>query len=211
MTYVTYAHYKPDGSIFYIGKGSVKRAHSAVGRNIVWKRTVEKHGNFRVEILGKWAVEQDAFDHEIALIDEFRKNGCRLSNIASGGMGSTGFRHTDAHKESLRKMFLERNPMVNLELRAKQLIALRLAMQRPEVREHQRAARIGKKFSTAHIESLKLCHPMRACIINGKEYKSLMFSSRCLGIRHGTIHRWLSRPEINRGKKYSYITECRWK
>ena len=43
MIHTTYAHYKPDGTMFYIGKGSISRAYSKAGRNVVWKRTVEKH------------------------------------------------------------------------------------------------------------------------------------------------------------------------
>jgi hypothetical protein len=70
--------------------------------------------------------------------------------------------------------------------------------------------RVGKKLSASHVESLKNCHPIKACIINGVEYKSLMEASRQLGIRHGTLHRWLNHPEIVRGAKYSYIIEARW-
>ena len=58
MSYVTYAHIKPNGSMFYIGKGSMRRAHSAVGRNVIWERTVKKYGGFSVEILGNWELEQ---------------------------------------------------------------------------------------------------------------------------------------------------------
>lgn len=210
MNFTTYAHYKPDGTMFYVGKGSISRAHSRAGRNIVWKRTVEKHGGFKVEILGRWETEQEAFDHEIFLIDTIKKMGIPLVNIAEGGLGSTGFRHTEEHKTFKKKMMLDRNPMHVPELREKQRIALIEAMKRPEVRWHQSQVRLGKKLSESHIESLKNCHPMKACIINGVEYKSLMEASRSLGIRHGTLHRWLNNPEIQRGIKYAHITEVRW-
>lgn len=210
MQFCTYAHYKPDGSMFYIGKGSVKRAHSAVGRNIVWKRTVEKHGGFSVEILGQWASEPEAFDHEIFLINTLRDMGTPLVNIAAGGMGSTGFRHSDKHKASLAKRMRERNPMSNPGVRAKQMAALKLAMDRPEVRQHQSAVRRGKKLPTAHIAALRTCHPTKPCVVNGAQYVSLMEASRLLGIRHGTLHRWLNHPEIQRGAKYQHLTEVRW-
>jgi hypothetical protein len=210
MQFLTYAHNKPDGSIFYIGKGTEPRAHSSAGRNIVWKRTVEKHNGFGVQILAKWATEQEAFDHEIFLIDTFRQMGVQLANIAEGGMGSAGFRHTEEHKKHLKKVMLERNPMTNPLVRERQKISVKNAMNRPDVKLHQSAARIGMKFSKSHIESLMTCHPMRACVVNGVEYKSLMEASRSIGVRHGTLYRWLNNPNVKHNGKYQHITECRW-
>lgn len=210
MYYTTYAHCKPDGSIFYVGKGSAKRAHSSAGRNVAWKRTVAKYGSFKTEILASWSNEKEAFDHEIFLIDTFRGMGHKLVNISSGGEGSRGFRHTEEHKEFKKQMMLERNPMSNPQLREKQKQALLEAMNRPEVRRHQSQIRLGKKLSESHVESLKNCHPMRPCVINGVEYKSLMEASRAIGVRHGTLYRWLNNPDVTHSKKYSHIIECRW-
>ena len=210
MQFLTYAHNKPDGSIFYIGKGTERRAHSSAGRNIVWKRTVEKHNGFGVQILAKWGTEQEAFDHEVFLIDTFRQMGVPLVNIAEGGMGSSGFRHTEEHKAFKAQMMRDQNPMRNPEIRKKQIIALKKAMNRPEVRRHQSVARLGKNLSKEHIESLRNCHPTRPCVINGVEYKSLMEASRMLKIRHGTLHRWLNNPKVKHNGKYAHITEARW-
>jgi hypothetical protein len=131
MQYCTYIHHKPDNSIFYIGKGSIKRAYSPSGRNVVWNRIVKKHGGFKVQILAQWLTEQEAFDHEIFLIDTFCDMGYQLANIAKGGSGSTGFRHTDEHKKFKAQMMRERNPMSNPEFREKQKVALKKAMNRP--------------------------------------------------------------------------------
>jgi hypothetical protein len=210
MQFLTYAHCKPDGSIFYIGKGSSKRAHSSNGRNVVWKRTVEKHGGFSVMVLAKWNTEQEAFDHEIALIDTFRDMDHKLVNIANGGMGSAGFRHTDEHKAFKAQMMRDRNPMATPELRKKQKVALKEAMSRPEVRSRISAALTGKKLSKAHVDSLKNCHPMRPCIINGIKYQSLMEASRSIGVRHGTLYRWLNNQDVRHNGKYRHIIECRW-
>jgi DNA invertase Pin-like site-specific DNA recombinase len=210
MVHTTYAHYKPDGTMFYIGKGSISRAHSASGRNVVWKRTVQKHGGFKVEVLGRWKTEQEAFDHEIFLIDTIKKMGIPLVNIAEGGLGSTGFRHTDEHKLFKKTMMLERNPMNNPETRERQKKALLVAMNRPDVKRRQSLARVGIKLSESHVESLRNCHPMKPCVVNGVEYKSLMEASRMLGIRHGTLYRWLNNPEVKHTGKYAHIVECRW-
>lgn len=210
MFHVTYAHYKPDGTMFYIGKGSVKRAYSRAGRNVVWRRTVEKHGGFSVEILARWQTEQEAFDHECFLIDTMRGMEIHLANIAEGGMGSTGFRHTEEHKKRLAECMKEKNPMHDPQVRKKQVEALKVAMSRPDIRRRISQALAGKKLSESHVEALRNCHPTKPCVINGVVYKSLMEASRMLGIRHGTIHRWLNHPEIKRGAKYAHITECRW-
>lgn len=210
MIHVTYAHYKPDGTMFYVGKGSVMRAYSRAGRNVVWRRTVEKHGGFGVEILARWKTEQEAFDHEIFLIGAIKEMGMPLVNIAQGGLGSTGFRHTEEHKNNLAQRMKTQNPMGDPKVRAKQREALLIAMNRPDVKRHQSVARIGMKFSESHVESLRNCHPTRPCVINGVQYKSLMEASRMLGIRHGTLYRWLNNPEVKHTGKYAHITECRW-
>lgn len=210
MTFLTYAHYKPDGSMFYIGKGSFRRAHSSFGRNVVWNRTVEKYGGFSVEILARWKTEEEAFDHEIFLIDAVKNMGISLVNIADGGGGSTGFRHTEEHKKSLSSRMKTTNPMFDKKIRQKHKFAVAIAMQRPEVKQKQSKSRLGIKFSKSHIDSLRKCHPTKPCVVNGVEYSSLMEASRQLGIRHGTLHRWINHPEIQRGEKYSHIIECRW-
>jgi hypothetical protein len=208
--FATYAHCKPDGTIFYIGKGSIKRAYSASCRNVIWQRIVKKHGGFEVKILAKWKTEEDAFDHEKLLIDCFRSMNIFLANISDGGLGSTGFRHTEEFKKQVAYRAKTNNPMNDLEVRKRQKENLIKAMNRPEIKEKQRKARLGMKFSESHIEALRNCHPVKPCVVNGVTYKSLMEASRILKIRHGTIHRWITCPEIKRGKKYAYITECRW-
>lgn len=210
MNHVTYAHYKPDGTMFYIGKGSVKRAYSRAGRNVVWRRTVEKHGGFSVEILARWQTEQEAFDHEIFLIDTIKEMGVPLVNIAQGGLGSSGFRHTEEYKVNLANRMKAQNPMSDAATRERQRHSVKAAMNRLDVRRHQSIARIGMKFSESHIESLRNCHPTRPCVINGVQYKSLMEASRMLGIRHGTLYRWLNNPEVKHTGKYAHILECRW-
>ena len=43
-TFCVYAHTKPDGAIFYIGKGTKRRPKDVRGRNTYWKNVVNKHG-----------------------------------------------------------------------------------------------------------------------------------------------------------------------
>lgn len=102
--FYTYAHYKPDNSVFYIGKGQRRRAWSKKNRNPYWCNVVAKNGEPKVEVLAHWATEEEAFEHEKFLIWCFRDMGCSMANITNGGEGSSGLVHTDAVKEKIRSL-----------------------------------------------------------------------------------------------------------
>jgi len=94
--YYTYIHKKPDGSIFYVGKGIGNRAYSK-RRNNYWKRIVAKYG-YEIEIVAYWENEKEAFEHEKLLIAKYKKLGCELANLTDGGEGASGYKHTESHK-----------------------------------------------------------------------------------------------------------------
>ena len=93
--FYTYAHYKPDNSVFYIGKGQRRRAWSGKNRNQHWRNVVAKHGEPKVEVLAQWATEQEAFEHEKFLIWCFRDMNQSMANITDGGDGASGYKHRD--------------------------------------------------------------------------------------------------------------------
>ena len=94
MQHYTYVHRKPDGSIFYIGKGSGDRAYRKNHRNQYWKNIVAKHGSYSVDVLANWKTHQEAIDHEVLLISWFKKMGYQLANLTDGGEGVVGYRPT---------------------------------------------------------------------------------------------------------------------
>jgi NUMOD3 motif len=96
--FYTYAHTKPDGTIFYIGKGKDKRAWSKNGRSTHWKNIVAKYKNYDIQILANWDTEQEAFDHEILLISCFKDMGYKLINLTAGGDGPSGYKWTEEQK-----------------------------------------------------------------------------------------------------------------
>ena len=98
----TYAHYKPQGGLFYIGKGSGDRAHQKNGRNAYWNRVVAKYGNPHVKILAYWDTEQEAMDHEVLLISCFKDMGYKLTNMSAGGDGCSGYKHTEEAKKKIQ-------------------------------------------------------------------------------------------------------------
>jgi hypothetical protein len=99
--FCTYAHYTPEGRIFYIGKGSEKRAHSKAGRNNYWQNVVKKYGNPDVQILANWDTEEEAFSHEVLLIKCFKDLGHKLCNLSDGGEGPSGLKHSDEFKKKI--------------------------------------------------------------------------------------------------------------
>ena len=104
MEFYTYAHSKPNGTIFYIGKGQGKRAYDLTKRNVYWKRVAEKYGTPTVEILAGWKTEKEALDHEILLISCFKDMGYKLTNLTNGGEGSTGYKHTQESIDKIAKI-----------------------------------------------------------------------------------------------------------
>lgn len=196
--FCTYAHYKPDGKLFYIGKGSYSRAHSKKGRNTHWNNVVNKYGSFKVQILANWQTEKEAFDHEILLIKCFKDMGYILSNISDGGLGSKGFRHTEEFKQKQKEKILVANPMSDKNIQEKHKANVRLAMQRPEVKEKQSKNRIGIVFSEEHKQNLSKAH-IGICV-RGKapSAKKIKFDNKVfdcikdladyIGVKHSTMY-----------------------
>lgn len=97
--FLTYAHYTPQGRLFYIGKGSSeRRAHYFGGRNNYWNKVVAKYGTPEVQVLAHWDTEEEALSHEVLLISCFREMGYGLANLTDGGEGTSGYKHTEEHR-----------------------------------------------------------------------------------------------------------------
>lgn len=96
--FYTYAHYTPEGRLFYIGKGNQGRAHTKTGRNKHWHHVVNKYGKPDVQILANWYTEEEALNHEALLISCFRELGHNLCNLSDGGKGNAGILMSDKTK-----------------------------------------------------------------------------------------------------------------
>jgi hypothetical protein len=90
--FYTYSHAKPDGTIFYIGKGQGNRAWSIKSRNHHWQNITSKYKNYKVQILANWQTEEEAFNHEVLLISCFKDLNFDLANYTNGGEGTSGFK-----------------------------------------------------------------------------------------------------------------------
>jgi group I intron endonuclease len=100
--YYVYQHKKADSNeVFYVGKGKCARAFNATKRNPYWQNVVNKHG-FNVEFIAKDIDEEFAFLIEKEAIDSYKRKGLSLVNLTDGGEGTSGFVHSEEHKEKLK-------------------------------------------------------------------------------------------------------------
>lgn len=116
--YGAYTHARPDGRIFYVGKGTRKRATNLDRKNRGHRAIVRKYGKDKIKIRFFSCVsETAAFEKEKQLIRRYRKLGIKIVNFSEGGEGNSGYRYTEAQK----KKFSERlkNPAVRQNLSRK--------------------------------------------------------------------------------------------
>ena len=94
MSFGAYIHSRPDGTPFYIGKGTKKRMRDFyTGRSLWHKNITKKYGKDKIHTnFIECSSEKIACELEIGLIKTFRNNGYLLCNITNGGEGVSGFK-----------------------------------------------------------------------------------------------------------------------
>lgn len=120
--FYVYIHKKPDGTPFYVGKGTGRRAHQFYNRSDWHKNIVAKYGknNIIIEVVN-CLDEAQAFDLEKIYIKQFKHSGVCLVNLTDGGEGHSGFSQTPAIKkkrsETLKRFYAsETGKQVNAKL-----------------------------------------------------------------------------------------------
>jgi hypothetical protein len=101
MNYYTYAYLREDGTPYYIGKGKGNRAYKKSKREI--NPPVDKN---RIIFLKKNLTEDEAFRHEVYMIDIFGRKDLGtgiLRNKTNGGEGLSGLIWSEEHKEKISK------------------------------------------------------------------------------------------------------------
>lgn len=88
MESYTYLHCKPDGTPFYVGKGTLRRAKYLGERNSYHQATVAKYGKSNILIGMLDCSSSDiAYNLERGLIKCLKRMNIRLTNFTEGGEG----------------------------------------------------------------------------------------------------------------------------
>ena len=99
--FYTYAYLREDRTPYYIGKGSGKRIYSKQ------KYIKPPKDKSRIIYLKQNITEEEAFKHEIYMIDVFGRKDLEtgiLHNRTGGGEGTSGYNHTEQCKELIRSL-----------------------------------------------------------------------------------------------------------
>ena len=100
MNYLVYLHKdKCTNEVFYVGIGDRGRAYDEKSRSTCWKERI-KDSYFEVEILAKNLPKKLALQLEVAMIDFYGIHN--LVNKTKGGLGTSGYFHTNETKEKIR-------------------------------------------------------------------------------------------------------------
>ena len=142
--YYTYAYLREDGTPYYIGKGSGRRAYSSNHR-------INLPPKDRILVLKRFENECDAFKHEMYMIAVFGRKDLGtgiLQNLSEGGTGGSSGYITTPELCSLRSSRMIGNKIWSGRTHDK------------EAREKVSKARKGKKLSKEHINKLKDSHSL---------------------------------------------------
>jgi hypothetical protein len=101
----TYVHCRPDGSPFYVGKGTPRRARLFSVRSEFHKNVVRKYGQHNIGVFYfESGSEQQAIADEIHQIKQLRSAGCTLVNMTDGGDGVSGWKRGPLSASHKRKI-----------------------------------------------------------------------------------------------------------
>lgn len=168
-SFYVYLHRRAtDGTVFYVGKGTGRRAHLRQSRNPHWINIVAKHG-LRIEYAAVDIQEWYAFELERELIAYYGRES--LCNLTDGGDGVTGMRHDEAARRAIasahkgrkrprdvveRIAAKQRGKVVPEEQRRAISAKLKGRKMTPELAQKMALARTGLKRSDTTRERMRL-------------------------------------------------------
>jgi len=155
--FYTYAHYTPEGRLFYIGKGQGDRAHAFYQRGSHWNNIVNKYGKPDIQILANWDTESEALSHEILLIECFRELGHDLCNKTNGGEGTSGYKHTEQQRENNRQARLGK-PVWNKNIPCKEETKQKISVAKLGSIPWNKGISSGLKHSEEFKEKIRKTH-----------------------------------------------------
>jgi hypothetical protein len=183
MIFYTYAHYTPEGRLFYIGKGQRRRAWNCKNRNPYWNAVIAKHGKPKIEILARWKTEKEALDHEVFLISCFGQMRSQLVNLTVGGDGVSGLKHSAPTREILRQKSLANGSVERVKAMSIDPVYI----------EKRKKATTGKKRTEMSKERMAQAkqYKARSFVIAGVKFNSIASFAKVTGYYRTTVRRWL--------------------
>lgn len=92
VQFYIYTHARPDGRIFYVGKGHGNRCAKMTGRNSHHQNMINKYGKENISVKTMHcSSEEIAFVMEVELIRLLSSIGVELTNKTRGGEGVSGY------------------------------------------------------------------------------------------------------------------------
>jgi hypothetical protein len=211
--FCVYEHIRPDtNAIFYVGKGSHRRAYSKHRRNKHWNSVVAKAGGYSVRLIADEIEEDLSFLVEMERIDQLKRMGLTLTNKTDGGEGPSGMRHTDEAKRKIAEAQMgEKHWTFGREITDEHRAKLRFARLKfvytDEIREKLSVA--GKKRTHSEETKAKMSksksgrkhHMANAVMFEGKFFGCAKELAEFTGVNHSTVRtRIRSYPE-----KFGYV------
>lgn len=147
--FFVYVDCKPDGTPFYVGKGSYARLNDKRKRNKHHTNICAKYPNWYrgIAFMGN---EQNAFAKEIELIAKYKSS---LVNQTDGGQGSSGLPRTFEWKSKIALSV--KSKWANPAIKQKMIEGLKKAHNSQETREKMQA--IGKSRDLSKFQAKYLC------------------------------------------------------
>jgi hypothetical protein len=188
MKYYTYVHYTKDTKeLFYVGKGSNKRAYKTDNRNRWWHNKVNKHGGFDVEILSYWETEKEALEHEKFIIDCLERVNILLVNISKAfGKEQGGMKLSKETRKRMSKARVEKWNSLTKE-------------EKQEFISKISESNKGRKFSEQHRKNISLSR-------TGMKIPTLWKPIKCLTT--GVVYPSLTEASKDTGCDPSHIVKC---
>lgn len=159
MSFYAYIHCKPDGTPFYVGKGTIERVNLKTRNHNKWhSNIVKKYGKENILVGSMECSSEDiSFQLEIGLIKRIKAMGISIVNQTDGGEGRLGGVVTEDVKNRISqklkgtKNFLgQKHSLESREKISRSLIGNKRNLGKTLSDEHKMklsAARIGFKLS----------------------------------------------------------------
>ena len=170
--------------VFYIGKGCRNRYKEISRRNKDFLDYYNKH-SCSSEIIEFFDSEEEAFQREYQLIQEYKQLGQAQTNLDQGGKGGCHFVWTPEMKDYMSR----NNPMK--ELKQRERMSKNNPMHNPEI-----AQKVAEKNQVSFI-------------IGDIEYNGFKKACQILNISEVTLANWLKRGHTSDGTKCYYKNESK--